>query len=193
MSTRRAFTLIELLVVISVLALLMSVLLPALRGARTQAKRTACASNLRQIGIGFQEYLSDSRGRMPYASQMPSVSPLPLQGDRPIFIADVLLGSVGGEPKVFRCPNDFADSGRLEPNAGKSYYESEKSSYEYRRGLGGQSLDELAKRMSGRSSRVIADNMIYIMRDYFNFHAAAGEPGARRYLYVDGHVTDYEN
>jgi hypothetical protein len=31
------------------------------------------------------------------------------------------------------------------------------------------------------------------MRDYNNFHGESGEPGARRYLYIDGHVADFEN
>ena len=59
------FTLMELLVVIAILGLLMTLLLPALEGARAAADRTACASNLRQIGGGLLLYAGDHDGRFP--------------------------------------------------------------------------------------------------------------------------------
>lgn len=61
---RRAFTLIELLVVVAMLGLLVALLLPALQAAREAGRRTACVSNLRQIGFALQMH-HNARGTFP--------------------------------------------------------------------------------------------------------------------------------
>lgn len=194
----RGFTLIELLVIIAVIGALVGILMPALSRAKESARRTACASNLRQIGAGLRLYLDNHNDTFPYASFLPSVDPFPLQTDKPIFIADVIMKELQGDPGVFQCPSDHPDAGRERPNAGRSYFESEKSSYEYRVRLGGRMLDRTINELNLRLEeaelgRVIPENAFWLFRDYNNFHGDPEAPGARRYVYIDGHVGDYEN
>src|ERR1043166_8310659 len=60
-SQARGFTLIELLVVIAIIAVLASLLLPALAGAKERARRKVCMSNLRQFGVAYNIYADDHK------------------------------------------------------------------------------------------------------------------------------------
>lgn len=75
--SRSGFTLIELLVVVSIIAVLASLLLPAISQARSMSQRTACSSNMRQIGMGLLAYadtwedaLPPSRRRLPGSTEI---------------------------------------------------------------------------------------------------------------------------
>ena len=65
---KNAFTLIELLVVISIIALLVSILMPALGKAKDQAKKTVCSANLRSLTMAMKYYCGDNAGKTPMST-----------------------------------------------------------------------------------------------------------------------------
>lgn len=73
---RGGFTLVELLVVIGIIALLLSILLPALSRARASAQATACASNLRQLATAAQMYANANRGAIVPGAIMRTATPM---------------------------------------------------------------------------------------------------------------------
>lgn len=110
MKRKLAFTLVELLVVISIIALLVSILLPALNKARMQARRVVCQTNLHQIGIIWNLYSDDHEGRYP-ANTRPTG--LAMFGNWTNIVQDIRdaldsYGNGGSEDDgVFYCPNFY--------------------------------------------------------------------------------------
>ena len=84
----RAFTLIELLVVIAIISLLAALLLPALKNGRERANSVACTSNLRQIGVAWQVFLSDNDNWSPPRGRFS------IHGGAGWYWQDLLLGVV---------------------------------------------------------------------------------------------------
>jgi prepilin-type N-terminal cleavage/methylation domain-containing protein len=201
MKRKRAFTLIEIMVVVAIIGLLIAILVPSLSKAKVLAKRTTCASQLHQVGVAMVSYLQGNRDRMPFISYMPSIGPAPLTTSQPIWLADVLKPHLKGNSGVLQCPEDKPGfSNRLAPNTGLSFFQSERSSYSYRDRiyiqLGGLTPTEFSPHGPwGRQLKTnkAPPNSIWFAQDYDNFHGKAGEIGARRYVYIDGHVADWEN
>ncbi|MEO7716921.1 MAG: DUF1559 domain-containing protein [Capsulimonas sp.] len=67
--SKLGFTLIELLVVIAIIAILAAILFPVFAQAREKARQISCASNEKQLGLAFAQYVQDNDERYPYAAQ----------------------------------------------------------------------------------------------------------------------------
>ena len=137
MRKTKGFTLIELLVVISVIALLMAILVPLLQAARERARRVACASGLRQIGLGLIVYASNYDERIPksffdsekilsfpaysyfaYWVDLDAINESDKIVAGPFNLAHLFSDRIIKDPRIFYCPSARKGS-RYEDYVGK--------------------------------------------------------------------------
>jgi prepilin-type N-terminal cleavage/methylation domain-containing protein len=162
------FTLVELLVALGVIAILAALLLPALSRGKESARGLSCLSNLHQIGIGLQLYVSDNANRLPTAFDWSSSSTT----NSPL-INRVLFPHIGNS-NVFRCVSDR-----------QGVFEATGSSYSWNFLLNGQDADHL--RLLGLDFN---PHQVPLVFDKEEFHKARGAGKGKNFLYADQHIKN---
>lgn len=205
-----AFTLIELLVVVSIIALLIGILLPALAAARNQARLSACGAQQKQLATGVYAYAADHDGRIPRGpdelspfgvnwSRFPTHmvwigAPMPPVNQKPPYTGGgVLLRGYINDKRALYCPGDdtlFPTEELDRIGTGSAAY----SSYAYRSlaETEGDRIEALGRNTVGDAAKALfMDSQVDVPVEGFA-HSAHG----MRYVnvaFVDGHVKTLSN
>lgn len=186
---RKAFTLIELLVVIAIIAILAAILFPVFAQAKEAARKTACVSNARQVGLAVKMYLGDNDDGMPifyaYNSQPAAGQP----GHKGV---EVLLLPYCKNKQVFQSPLDKGGPyTAVDVPGADTYFKAYGSSYRFT-----QCMYTLARNESSQNNvlydidRPVSEGQIEfpaesrVMRaEMFPFFSKSVDVGCARYGY----------
>jgi len=117
---KTSFTLIELLVVIAIIAILASMLLPALKGVKEKANQGVCSSNLKQLGVTMNNYNEDNNGYTPHYFLWYQKLGVAIMNE-----PDVFDEKFGGWRNLLLCPSqtasDYPDGFKYFGNTGATW------------------------------------------------------------------------
>ncbi len=204
---RGGFTLIELLVVIAIIAILAAILFPVFQRVRENARRTACLSNMKQLGLGVVQYTQDYDEKMPSVTDGPS-GEATLGGwmyysgfSSPSINFDPTRGSVYSFTKstgIYVCPDDSAAQSSHDSYAISSCVASEiakptgATNY-VRPGKGLSSFDNTAGTLlfceEASGSANSGTNDAYL--NYTQDHVSLRHSGGSNMAFIDGHAKYY--
>ncbi len=108
LKSQKAFTLLEMLIVVAIVAMLAAIVFPVFSRARENARRSTCQSNLKQIGLAFQQYVSDSDGM---------IAPKTLGSNTPKQVSwPSMIVPYTKSTQVFVCPSQTTNDFWTAPN-----------------------------------------------------------------------------
>lgn len=184
---RKGFTLIELLVVIAIIAILAAILFPVFARARSQARKTTCASNLKQLGLAFLMYAQDYDETFPVHWDALRRH---MWGDIDVEVAQILVPYIkqgittapGSNLKlgtgIWLCPEDNVAGGPLGASRQAKNMER-RTSYWYNVWLTNTPVATIQKDVT---------RCLLVQDNWIDTHTTASEPRAWNVCYSDGHV-----
>lgn len=206
MTARRAFTLVELLVVLAIIGALVALLLPAIQSARSAARRSACANNLKQIGLAFHLFMEANDGVFPRSSHSALAHRELTWGKRIAPYLDPTVEASMGPTSarlaagVYRCPADDRDDLRLWSYGKNVWFElTAEETGDVVGASQGPTYHRLRSIFSTSDTVLVGELLSGSSADHImaHFWKIGGTPEVARtrhqdasnYLWVDGHVS----
>ncbi len=216
---RYGFSLIELLVVLAVLSLLMGILLPAFSKVRQQARRAACTSNLRQVGVAIHLYAEAFNDTIPFGPEGRPItgsnfytvtgnvtSLLSLEDGAPVGLGLLLNTYLSQQSKVIFCPGADQPSEAEEQLARVGTAQAQSDFY-YRHAsvalLTGtpkkynNKLSDLGQNSKGRPIKALVTDVQFLAHQSLAAFQVktrtSHQKTSSNVLFADGHVTTVKN